>query len=64
MLDERLLRKIAEAIWSTKGSPMRLLDEICTPNSNLNQQQRQCWKEANAVYAALFNKTPALRPCG
>jgi len=55
MRDEALLRKIAEAIWSAHNAPMRLLDEICRPDSELNRQQSKCWKEANAVYTALFN---------
>lgn len=54
MRDEDLLRKIAEAIWSTKNTPMRLLDELARADSNLSEQQRKCWKEANAVYAVLF----------
>lgn len=55
MRDEKLLRKIAEAIWSTHDTPMRLLDEICRAGSNLNEEQRKCWEAANAVYIALFN---------
>lgn len=55
MRDEALLRKIAEAIWSTKDTPMRLLDEISRPDTNLNREQRKCWKEAGAVYETLFN---------
>ena len=54
-MDGAILRKIADAIWSAKGTPMRLLDEICSPDSNLHRQQTQCWKEAKAVYVALFS---------
>jgi hypothetical protein len=54
VMDETILRRIAEAIWSTNGSPARLLDEIARPDSDLNRQQSKCWKQARAVYAALF----------
>lgn len=52
-MSEALLRKIAEAIWTADGGVLRLLDEIARPNSNLNDQQRKCWKQAKAVLAAL-----------
>lgn len=52
-MSERLLRKIAEAIWTADGDKLLLLDEIATPNSLLNKQQRSCWQQAKAVLATL-----------
>lgn len=50
---EKLERKVAQAIWNATGTPPRLLDEITAPNTDLNRQQRLCWKQARAVVAAL-----------
>lgn len=50
---EALTRKVALAIWSAHATPMRLLDEITRPGTNLDKQQSLCWKQARAVVAAL-----------
>ena len=52
-IPEKLERKIAEAIWVSNGGILRLLDEAARTGSNLNDQQRLCWKQAKAVVAAL-----------
>ena len=54
-MDEKLLHKIAQAIWNGGGSVPRLLTEISKPDSELNRQQSKCWNQARAVYIALFN---------
>jgi hypothetical protein len=51
--EEALLRKIALAIWSVTKSPVRLLDEVSRPDSELARQQLQCWTAARAVFNAL-----------
>jgi len=43
----------AQAIWKVNGGLPRLLREICRPGSELDKQQTLCWKQAEAVVAAL-----------
>lgn len=52
-MTERLLRKIAAAIWTADGAILRLLDEPARPDTNLTDQQAKCWRQARAVLAAL-----------
>ena len=52
-MSEKLLRKIAEAIWTSDGAILRLLDEPARPNTGLADQQSRCWREARAVMEAL-----------
>ena len=50
---DTLLRKIAVAIWTSRGAIPRLLDEPARFGSTLQEEQSRCWTEAEAVMKAL-----------
>lgn len=50
---DKLLRKIAVAIWTSHGAIPRLLDEPARLGSTLQEEQSRCWTEAHAVMKAL-----------
>lgn len=54
-MDEKLLRKIAVAIWKGTNGIERLLDEPARYGSSLAEQQFRCWQQARSVYDALFH---------